>query len=89
VSESLRRIVGRTYDPSVPIAETCRRVGDRAERWGMARPSYETVRTLVHELRSGPPQPSTAAVLVDIALRSRPPEALLDHLSGTGVPLRR
>src|SRR4030095_11412006 len=35
---------------------------------------------------SPPPRPSTTSVLVDVALRVRPPEAVLDHISGVGVP---
>jgi hypothetical protein len=31
-------------------------------------------------------RPSTARVLVEIAYRARPPDALLDHVSGIGVP---
>jgi proteasome lid subunit RPN8/RPN11 len=73
-----------------PIAETCRRVGREAERRGLTRPSYQRVRELVHESRRLRRGPSTTSVLVDVAFRVRPPEAVLDHLSGTGVPdLRR
>jgi hypothetical protein len=77
------------YDPSLPIAEVCRRVGSVAERLGLARPSYESVRVLVHEVRRRRREPTTGEVLVDIAFRSRPPDALLDHLSGVGVPRLR
>jgi hypothetical protein len=73
-----------------PIAETCRRVGDEADRLGFTRPSYQRVRELVHESRRIRRGPSTASVLVDVAFRLRPPEAVLDQLSGIGVPdLRR
>ncbi len=34
-------------DERVPIAETCRRVGEAAERMGAPRPSYVHVRRLV------------------------------------------
>jgi proteasome lid subunit RPN8/RPN11 len=73
-----------------PIAETCRRVGQDADRLGLTRPSYQRIRELVHESRRLRRGPSTTSVLVDVAFRVRPPEAVLDHLSGTGVPnLRR
>jgi hypothetical protein len=71
---------------SVPIAETCRRVGAEADRIGLARPSYERVRLLVHEARRIRRGPGTARVLADVAFRVRPPEAVLDHISGVGVP---
>jgi hypothetical protein len=74
--------------PSVPIAETCRQVGREAERLGLPRPSYERIRELVHEARRLRRGPSTASVLLDVAVRARPPEAVLDHLSGVGVPNR-
>jgi hypothetical protein len=86
ISPRLLEAIARFDDRSVPIAETSRRVGREAERLGLPRPSYERVRELVHQLRSVRRGPSTAAVLADIAFRLRPPEALLDHLSGTGVP---
>lgn len=71
-----------------PIAEIHRRVAREAERLGLARPSYERVRTLVHESRRirRARGPSTASVLVDVAFRVRPPDAILDHVSGVGVP---
>ena len=86
MSPGLLETLVRTDGPSVPIAETCRRIGSEAERIGLARPSYERVRLLVHESRRIRRGPSTAKVLADVALRVRPPEAVLDHLSGVGVP---
>jgi hypothetical protein len=86
MSPGLLETLVRADGPSVPIAETCRRVGSEAERIGLTRPSYERVRLLVHESRRIRRGPSTAKVLADVALRVRPPEAVLDHLSGVGVP---
>jgi hypothetical protein len=71
-------------DRSIPIAETYRRLGAVARELGLVRPSYEQIRTIVHRTRRIPSGPSTGDVLLDIAFRSRPPTALLDHLSGTG-----
>ena len=72
----------------LPIAEVNRRVGAEAERLGLPRPSYQRIRVLVHELRRRRRrQPTTASVLVDIAFRARPVTALLDHVSGIGVPV--
>jgi ABC-2 type transport system ATP-binding protein len=73
------------------IAEINRRLGAEAARLGVPRPSYQRVRELVHHLRRIRRRkgPSTGEILFDIALRVRPPGALLDHLSGVGVhPLR-
>lgn len=86
MSPRLLETLVRTDDRSIPIAETCRRVGNEAERIGLTRPSYERVRLLVHESRRIRRGPSTASVLADVAFRVRPPEALVDHLSGIGVP---
>jgi hypothetical protein len=68
------------------IAEITRAVGARAERFGLRRPSYEQVRTLVHVKRSRPWLPTTGEVLLDIAFRVRPPEALNDHFAGIDLP---
>jgi hypothetical protein len=80
--------VVRLDDTSVPIAETYRRVADEAVRLGLSRPSYQRIRVLVHETRRLRARrgPTTASVLLDIVLRARPPDALLDHVSGVGVP---
>ncbi|MDP9490823.1 MAG: hypothetical protein M3P42_01260 [Actinomycetota bacterium] len=86
MSPRLLETLVRTDDRSIPIAETCRRVGNEAERIGLTRPSYERVRLLVHESRRLRRGPSTASVLADVAFRVRAPEALVDHLSGVGVP---
>jgi hypothetical protein len=84
--EAIVRYDKRTH----PIAETCRRVGREAERLGLTRPSYQRVRELVHQSRRLRRGPTTTSVLVDVAFRARPPEAILDHISGIGVPeLRR
>jgi hypothetical protein len=38
-------------DPDEPIAETCRRVGDRAELLALPRPSYSHLRRIVRRER--------------------------------------
>ena len=75
----------RLDDRRIPVAEVNRRVGQEAERLGLRRPSYQRVRVLVHQLRRVRKQPTTAAVLLEVAVRARPPEAVLDHVSGVGV----
>jgi hypothetical protein len=86
ISPKLIEAIVRFDDRTRPIAETSRRVGREAERLGLPRPSYERVRELVHAMRRIRRGPTTGSVLVDIAFRVRPPEALVDHLSGAGVP---
>jgi hypothetical protein len=89
ISPRLVEAIVRFDDRTVPIAETCRRVGREAERLGLPRPSYQRIRVLVHESRRIRRGPSTASILADVAFRARPPEAILDHLSGVGVPTLR
>jgi hypothetical protein len=88
IPERLYRRLDKLDDRAVPIAETYRRVALQAEEWGLVRPSYERVRTLVHQSRRWKQSrgPSTSTVLLDIAFRVRPPEALVDHLSGDVLP---
>jgi hypothetical protein len=91
LSPRLLEAIARLDDPSLPIAEVCRRVGGEAAEVGLPRPSYERIRVLVHALRSARRhlhrRPSTASILLDVALRVRPPDAVLDHVSGVGVPV--
>jgi hypothetical protein len=68
------------------FAEITRRVGNAADRLGVARPSYETVRVLVRAMRELNAGPSTLEVLTDVALRTRPPQALLEHAAGIPLP---
>jgi hypothetical protein len=89
ISRPLLAALARLNDPALPIAEVNRRLGAEAARLGLTRPSYERVRVLLQEARQARRRrrgPTTAQVLVDIAFRLRPPEALLDHLAGIGVP---
>jgi hypothetical protein len=77
----------RLDDRTLPIAEIYRRLGAEADRLRVTRPSYQRIRVLLHEARRlRRARPSTAAVLVDLAFRLRPPTAVLDHLAGIGVP---
>jgi hypothetical protein len=73
-------------DTRHPIAETNRRIGLLAGDLGLAKPSYEQIRTLVKQHRRGRLGPTAGRVLLDIAFRVRPPEALLDYLAGTPMP---
>jgi hypothetical protein len=86
ISLRLLAAIERLDDRSVSIAEVCRRVGAEAERLGLPRPSYQRIRVLVQEARRRRMEPDTVDVLLDVAWRARPPEAVLDHLAGTGLP---
>lgn len=88
VTPKLLAVIARLDDPSQPIAETARRVGAEAERLALTRPSYERVRLLVHEVRRTRRRrgPGTAQVLLEVAVGARPPDALLEHVSGVGLP---
>lgn len=91
IPERLYRRLVKLDDATRPIAETYRELAAEAERLGLTRPSYERIRVLVHQSRRWRRVrgPSTTSVLIDVAFRVRPPEAVLDHLSGVGVPTRR
>jgi hypothetical protein len=76
----------RLDDRRLPMAEVNRRVGRAAWKLGLPKPSYQRVRQLVHLARSIRRGPTTARVLMDVALRARPPEAIAQHLSTVGLP---
>lgn len=69
-------------DQGGSIADTHRRLGELASRLALPRPSYEQVRVLVHEHRRGGAAPGAGEILLDVAVRARPPEALLELLGG-------
>jgi hypothetical protein len=88
IDARLRAGLERIAAEQPSIAETCRRVGALADELGVSRPSYERIRVLVHEHKLRGLGPSTGEILLDIAARSRPPDALLKHLSDTLPPKR-
>jgi hypothetical protein len=65
-------------DDSLPIAEVNRRVGALASHLGFVRPSYEQIRVLVHEHRQRGLAPTAGQILLEVALKTRPPDALLE-----------
>jgi hypothetical protein len=73
----------RLDEATIPIAETNRRLGLVAAELGLVRPSYEQVRRIIKRSRCRGREATTGDVLPDIAFRARPPEALLEHLTGT------
>jgi hypothetical protein len=74
-------------DPSVPIAETNRRLGAHADRMSITRPSYQRVRELVHLLRRLRRRPAARRLgcRLTLRLRTRPLELFVDHALRIGV----
>lgn len=77
----------RADDKNRPIAETYRAVAALAERLGLSRPSYESIRRVVHATRAGKRDPSIGQVLLDIDLRRRHPDAIVAAFVGTAPKL--
>lgn len=59
------------------FAEINRLIGSYAEELGELRPSYQCVRTIVHEFRYEAEQPTLGSVALDVAFRARPSSDLL------------
>ena len=78
IGATLLAALERIDDDSLPIAEVHRRLAAVASQLGYSRPSYEQTRVLVHEHRRRGLAPTAGDVLLDVALRTRPPQALLD-----------
>jgi hypothetical protein len=81
IDARLLAAIARVDRPQRPIAETARRVGLIAEALGLPRPSYEQLRTHVHAARARRLNPGAGDILLDVAFRNRPPDALLDLLA--------
>jgi len=80
IGATVRSAIERLDDESVPIAEVHRRVAALASHLGYARPSYQQVRVLVHEHRRIGLAPTAGQVLLEVALKTRPPQTLLELL---------
>ncbi|SRR6266508_874199 len=78
IDSRLLAVIERLDDRKRPISETHRRVAAIAELMGLSRPCYEQVRVHVHHLRAGRRDPGPGRILLDIAVRARPPVALLE-----------
>jgi hypothetical protein len=79
--DEIERLAAKPYR----AADICRAVGESAERQGLHRPSYEQVRLLVGQARRRGRPLSRGQVLLEVALRARPPEAFVSHVSGTNT----
>jgi len=79
IDSRIVRALGRLDDPTRPIAETCRRAGAFAACLGLARPSYEQIRVLVHEERRRKAERAARRELVwHVYVGRRSPRALFD-----------
>ena len=63
-------------DRTATFAETHRRLGTAAAELGLPRPSYEQTRLWIHDLRTRRDAVDAVDVLLDVAFRVRPPDAL-------------
>jgi hypothetical protein len=87
LSARLIAAAARADDGKRPIAETYREVASVAERLGLSRPSYESIRLVVHSLRARKRDPSLGEVLLEIDLGRRDPRQIVNAVSGTARPL--
>ncbi len=78
----LVRLAERLARDDLSAADIHRSLGARAAELGVPRPSYERTRQIVHEARLEPLIPGWGEVLVDVAVRNRPPDAILEKAGG-------
>jgi len=83
IDERLVAALARLDDPTLPIAETNRRLGVVAEGLGLIRPSYQQVRVIVHELRSQKRSSRLGETLLEVAYGMRTREQILRVLEGS------
>ena len=82
IDERLVAALAKLDDPTLPIAETNRRLGVVAEGLGLIRPSYQQVRVIVHELRSQNRSSRLGETLLQVAYGMRTQEQMLRVLMG-------
>ena len=83
IDERLVAAIARIDDPTLPIAETNRRLGVVAEGLGLIRPSYQQVRVIVHEHRSQKRPSRLGETLLEIAYGMRTRGQILRVLEGS------
>jgi hypothetical protein len=83
IDRRLRRLARRLARTSSSIADVHRAVGRYAQSLGLPRPSYQTIRLLVHEHRARlAARRATADLLIAVDLNQRPATDLLVLLDG-------
>ena len=75
--------MARIDDGSRPIAETYRQVCSVAEKLGVARPSYEQTRAILHQLRARKRDPEIGQILLDISCTLSRGRECPDYLSNS------
>lgn len=80
IDERLVAALARLDDPTLPIAETNRRLGAVAEALGLHRPSYQQVRVIVHMLRSRHRSPGVGEKLLELSVRIKHPNQIVELL---------
>jgi hypothetical protein len=85
LDRSLLDAIAAVDDPSVPIAETYRRIRELTAERGIPRPSYERVRLHIKEVRRRREQAKQARErLIAVALYRKPVHALYESLDDDG-----
>jgi hypothetical protein len=82
LTPELVRALEKLAREDLSAADIHRALGARAADLGVTRPSYERTRQLVYEIRLEPVIPSWGELLLDVDLRLRHPDAILDKASG-------
>jgi hypothetical protein len=83
LTDPLRSELDRLAQKQLSIAEINRLLGLLAAERDVTRLSYARVRQLVHDSRDRVREPSWGELLLDVDLRLRHPDVLMQKLSGT------
>jgi hypothetical protein len=81
IDERLVGALSRLDRNGQPVAEIHRNLGLVADALGMKRPSYQQTRVILQSLRAQQRSPRIGETLLDIALRNRPPVAIIELLA--------
>jgi hypothetical protein len=81
IDERLVGALSRLDRRGQPVAEIHRNLGLVADAFGLKRPSYQQKRVILYSLRAQQRSPRIGETLLDIALRNRPPLAIMDLLA--------
>lgn len=73
-------------DPNESVAEIRRRLRVVTDSLDLPRPSYESVRQLVRQLRTPSHRRPKREILADLAFYTGPPLALIEELLSEDVP---
>jgi hypothetical protein len=82
LTPELVRLLERLARQDLGAADIHRELGAKASELGVTRQSYERTRQLVADIRLEPIIPSWGELLLDVDLRLRHPDAILQKASG-------